>query len=55
MRPLLHLLIQGEITLSNRRVGPRVGPSVVAPLLFMPVSALDARIQGGFRGRADRI
>ena len=37
------------------RVGPRVGPDVVPPSSFMPAGALDALLQGGFRGRADRI
>ena len=51
----VHSRIYGEITLSNGRVGDRVGDGYLSPLLFVPVGALDARIQGGVRGQADRI
>ena len=37
------------------RVGATEGAGVLPALLFMPVIPLDARIQGGLRGRADRI
>lgn len=37
------------------RVGVTVGAGVLPALLFVPVGALDALLQGGFRGRADRI
>ena len=49
--------LHGEDVAAVRRPRglPRVRADVVPPLSFMPVGALVALLQEGFRGRADRI